>query len=147
MLLSASFTGKLKLVFVLTQEEAFYLEVLFESQKKEHRIFLKTLLTACLLLTACFYVTTIEILNVRNTKALKKIFWKTNIFFRKIECRLQLKLLRLKTQRFHTKLLCQEAILRQNRTERIKWIFLKERSFSGNYFILFKILFQFKNFL
>ena len=88
LLLSASFTGKLKLVFVLTQEEAFYLEVLFESQKKEHRIFLKTLLTACLLLTACFYVTTIEILNVRNTKALKKIFWKTNIFFRKIECRL-----------------------------------------------------------
>ena len=36
LLLSASFTAKFEVIFVLTQENAFFFEVLFLSQQEEH---------------------------------------------------------------------------------------------------------------
>ena len=64
--------------------------------------------------SACFYVTFPE--NFERTQhflILEKIFWKTETPFKKLECCFYLKVLRLKTQHFHTKLLCQKPILRQ----------------------------------
>ena len=40
-----------------------------------------------------------------------------------------------------------EANVKTNKMVTTKWIYLKERSFSSNYFIFLKILFQFKNHL
>ena len=45
----------------------------------------------------------LEILDVFNILTLKKIFWKTKAFFKKQGYRFLLKVLRLKTQHFHTK--------------------------------------------
>ena len=59
----------------------------------------------------------LETLNDFITSTLKQIFWKTKPFFKKLEYRFLLEnILPLKTQHFHTKLLCQKLMLRQ-----IKW--------------------------
>ena len=52
-------------------------------------------------------------LKVFNTLTLKQIFWKTKIFFKKLEYRFELKTLRLKTHHFHTKLPHQKPMIRQ----------------------------------
>ena len=52
----------------------------------------------------------LEILNVFNTSDLKHVFWKTKALFKK------LKVLRLKTRHFHTKLIC-KSMLRQTEWE------------------------------
>ena len=88
----------------------------------------------------------VEISNVFNTLTLKQIFWKTKTFFKKLEYCF-LKTLRLKTYHFHTKLPYQKPMLRQIKWVSTKWTHHKEWSFTGNYFIFLKILFQFKNLL
>ena len=55
----------------------------------------------------------LEILDVFYTLIVKLVFSKTQTIFRKLEYPFLLKVLRLKTQHFHTKLLCQKPILRQ----------------------------------
>ena len=49
----------------------------------------------------------LEILSVFNTFTLKWIFWKTNTLFKNYSSVFQSKVLRLKTQHFHTKVLSQ----------------------------------------
>ena len=83
----------------------------------------------------------VEISNVFNTLTLKQIFWKTKTFFKKLEYCF------LKTYHFHTKLPYQKPMLRQIKWVSTKWTHHKEWSFTGNYFIFLKILFQFKNLL
>ena len=85
----------------------------------------------------------VEISNAFNTLTLKQIFWKTKTFFKKLEYWF-LKALRLKTYHFHTKLPYQKPMLRQIKWVSTKWIHHKERSFTSNYFIFLKILFQLK---
>ena len=47
----------------------------------------------------------------------------------------------------HTKTVISEANIKANRTMSTKWTYHKERSFSSNYLIFLKILFQFRNLL
>ena len=57
-----------------------------------------------------------KVLNVFNTLTLMQNFWKTKIFFKKLEYRFLVETTRLKTHHFHLKLLCQKPMLRE-----IKW--------------------------
>ena len=52
----------------------------------------------------------LKVLNLFNTLTLKQIFWKSQTLFKKLE---KLKVLRLTTQHFNIKLLCQKPMLRQ----------------------------------
>ena len=54
----------------------------------------------------------LEILNVFNTSTLKQIFWKTQTLFEKLECGFLAEITWMKTQHFHTNLLCQMPMLR-----------------------------------
>ena len=86
----------------------------------------------------------VEILNIFDTLTLKQLFWKTKTFFNNWSIIFWLKALRLETHFFHTKLPYQKPMLRQ-----IEWWVqngpvTKEQSFTSNYFIFLKNLFQLK---
>ena len=51
--------------------------------------------------------------NVFTTLTLLQIFWKTKIFFKKLEDCFLVETTRLKTHHFHSELLCQKLMLRQ----------------------------------
>ena len=85
LLLSASFTAKFALVFVLTLENNFILKPTERVQiplKNGTRIFKIALR---LIDWDAFMWQSVETLNVFNTLTLKQIFWKTKIFFKKLE--------------------------------------------------------------
>ena len=94
-----------------------------------------------------FYVAIVKILNVFNTLALKKIFWKTKIFFEKLECVFLVESTTIENA--PCKSAMPEANVNTNRMVTIKWTWVnhKELSFASNYFIFLKILFQFTNLL
>ena len=71
LLLSASFTAKFELVFILTQEKNSYSRGLILSLRLRDR--------------HVFMWQSLETLNVFNISTLKQIFWKTITFFKKLE--------------------------------------------------------------
>ena len=146
------FTAKFKLIFILTQENTFSYRFDFKanrkstgsSTKKKKKTVLGIFKLALRLIDRhVFMWQSVEILKVFDTLPWKKIFWKTQTVFKKLEYRFLV--IRLKTQHFHTKLLSQKPVLRQ-----IEWgaqnaTVAKKRTFASNCFIFSKILFQFKN--
>ena len=84
----------------------------------------------------------VEILNVFNTLILKQIFWKTKTFLKKLKYRFLVESTEIENASFPYKPAISEANVKTNRMVSPKWTYHKERS---NYFIFFKILFQFKN--
>ena len=89
----------------------------------------------------------VEILNVFNTLTLKRVFWKSNTFFKKLEYRFLIESTKIENAPFPYKNAISEANVKINRMVSTKWTYQKERSFASNYFIFLKILFQFKNLL
>ena len=85
----------------------------------------------------------VEILKVFNTVILKQIFWKTKTFLKKLEFRFLVESTKIENALFPYKTAISEANVKTNRMVNEKWTYHKERSFAGNYFILF----QFKNLL
>ena len=65
------------------------------------------------------------------------------IFFEKLEERFLAESTKIEKQSFPYKTAISEANVKTNRMVNEKWTYHKERSFAGNYFILF----QFKNLL
>ena len=116
----ARFTTYFPLVFVLAQEKAFSWSFNFKANRS--RILMPTegfskktapgIFKTALRLRDwhVFMWQSLEILNVFNTSDLKHVFWKTKALFKK------LKVLRLKTRHFHTKLIC-KSMLRQTEWE------------------------------
>ena len=89
----------------------------------------------------------VEILNVFSTLILKQIFWKTKESFRNLEYRFFVETTKIENASFPYNTAISEANLKTNRMVSTKWTYRKERSFTSNYFIFLKILFQFKNLL
>ena len=54
-----------------------------------------------------------KVLNVSNTLTFIQIFWKTKTFFEKQENRFLVETTEIEKRHFHSKLLCQKAMLRQ----------------------------------
>ena len=79
----------------------------------------------------------VKILNVSNTSTLKQIFW--------IENRFLVESIKIENTSFPYKSVIPEANVKTNRMVTTKWTDHKEQSFSSNYFIFLKILFQFVN--
>ena len=87
----------------------------------------------------------VEILNVFNTLTFKQIFWKTKTFFKKLEYRFLVESTKTENASIPYKNSISEAnVTKTNRMANTKWAYLKERSFTSNYFIFLKILFQLK---
>ena len=76
----------------------------------------------------------VEILNVFNTLNLKQIFWKTKIFFKKLENHLLVKSTVIEKPSFPYKAAISEAIAKTNRMVSTKWTYDTVRSFAINYF-------------
>ena len=136
--ISARFTAKFNLVFILTQENTFswgfYIKVNRESIVSSKR-------QICL--TDWHVFMSPKILNVFNTSTLKKIFWKTNTFFKKLEYSFLAQSTKIEKTIFPYKTALSEANVKTNRMGNTRWTYHKERGFASNYFIFLKILFQF----
>ena len=88
-----------------------------------------------------------EILTDFNTLTLKQVFWKTKIFFKKLECRFSVESTKIDNASFPYKTDISEANVMKNRMVSTKWTYYKKRSFPSNFFIFLKTLFQFKDLL
>ena len=74
------------------------------------------------------------------------IFWKTKPIFKKLEhLFFSWKYYKIENASFLYETDISEAIVKTNKMVPSKWTYQKERSFSSNYFVFLKILFQFKN--
>ena len=87
----------------------------------------------------------LKILNAVYTLTLKQVFWKTQTPFKKLEYSFVVKSTKIGNATFPYKTALSEDNV--NRMWSTKWTYLKERSFTSNYFISIfpKILFHFKN--
>ena len=88
----------------------------------------------------------VKILNFFNSLTLKKIFWKTKIFFEKLEYGFLIESTKIENTSFPYKTAISEASVETNKMVATKWTYHKEWSFASNCFIFLEILFQFKNF-
>ena len=71
----------------------------------------------------------------------------SEIFFKKLEYRFLVESTKIEKASFPYKTAISEANVKTNRMVTTKWAYHRERSFTSNYFIFLKILFQFKNLL
>ena len=71
----------------------------------------------------------------------------SEIFFKKLEYRFLVESTKIEKASFPYKTAVSEANVKTNRMVTTKWAYHRERSFTSNYFIFLKILFQFKNLL
>ena len=134
-----SFTVKFDLVFVLTQKNVLSSRFHFKvnrksigSSKKRYQGFTRKIALRLSDQHVFFFVAItrdfdrsrdrhvfmwqwLEILNVFNILTLKQIFWKAQALFKKLV------VLRLTTQHFYTKLLCQKPMLRQMEWREQNW--------------------------
>ena len=151
LLLSANFTPKFGLVFVLTLENAISYRFYFKtngksigSSKMVPGIF-KIILR--LQDRHAFKWQSVEILNVFNTLTLKGIFWKTKNFLKELEYLFLVESTKIGNASFLNKSVMSEANAKTNRMVSTKWTYHKDRSFASNYFIFLKVLLQFKSLL
>ena len=86
-----------------------------------------------------------EILNVFTTLYLKLIFWKTETFFKKLAYHFLVRSTNIESVIFSHKTALLEANVKAGRVGSTKWTYHKGRSFSSNYVIFLKILFQSMN--
>ena len=146
------FYGKIWVGFCLNTGKHFFLEVSFQSQQKEHRLFLKTVLGIFKIVLRLRYQyvfiwQSVKNLNVFNTLTLKQIFWKTKTFFKKLEYRFLAESAKIENASFPYKSPIPEVNVRTNRMVSAKWTCHKKRNFASNYLTLLKIYFQFKSLL
>ena len=77
----------------------------------------------------------VEISNFFNTLNLIQIFWKTKIFFQKLENRLLVESTKIENVSFLYKTAVSESNAKTNRMVSTKWTYYKERSFGNSYVI------------
>ena len=68
-------------------------------------------------------------------------------FFKKLEYRFLVERTKIEKASFPYKTAISEANVKTNRMVTTKWAYHRERSFTSNYFIFLKVLFQFKDLL
>ena len=69
------------------------------------------------------------------------------IFFKNLEYRFLVERTKIEKASLPYKTAISEANVKKSRMITTKWAYHRERSFVSNYFIFFKVLFQFKNLL
>ena len=77
----------------------------------------------------------VKILNVFSSLTLKHIFWKTKTFFKKLENYFLVGSTKIENASFP----CKTAISGANVKKNTKWTYHKERSFTSNYLIFWKL--------
>ena len=88
----------------------------------------------------------VKTLNDFNILTLKQIFCKTETFFQKLEYGFLVESTKIENAIFPYQTAISEANVKINRIVSTKWTYDKGWSFAINYFfLLLKILFQFKN--
>ena len=75
----------------------------------------------------------------------KQIFWKIKTFSEKLKYPYLVERTKIENASFPYKTTISEANVKTNRMVTAKWAYHKERSFASNYFIFWKVLFQFNN--
>ena len=78
-----------------------------------------------------------KVSNVFNTLTLKKIFWKTKTFFKKLEYCFLVEATKIENTSFLFEAALSEANAKTNRMATTKWTCHKEWSFANNCFIFF----------
>ena len=73
-----------------------------------------------------FMLGSVEILNVLNALTLIQIFWKTNIFFKKLEYHFLVESTKIESTSFPFKTALSEANVKTNRMATTKWTYHKE---------------------
>ena len=89
----------------------------------------------------------VKILNVFNSIALKPIFWKKKTFFKKLEYHFLVETTKIENALFPYKTAISEGNFKTNRMVTTKRTYHEDWSFASTYFIVSKILFQFKSLL
>ena len=84
-----------------------------------------------------------KILNFFNSLTLKQIFWKTKTCFKQVGYSFLVESTMIENASFPYKTAISEANVKTNKMVSTKCTYHRERSFSSNYFIFLKILFQF----
>ena len=74
----------------------------------------------------------VDVLNYFNTSILKQIFWKTKIFFKKLEYCFLVESTKIENASFPYKTAISVANVKANRMVTTKWTYHKKRSFSSN---------------
>ena len=148
----SKFYSKIWVSFGLNTGEWFLLEVAVSDQLKEHRFFHKAALGIFKIAVRLrdqqvFMWRSVKTLNIFSTSNLKQIFQKTITFFKKLKYCFLVGDTKVENASFPYKTALSPADVETNTMVTTKWTYHKERSFSSNYFILFRILFQFKNLL
>ena len=138
MLLSASFTSKFGLVFVLTLENAFLRGFILKPTERAE-IFLKNSTrdfrnSPSCVRSACFYLT------ISGN-------FETKTFFKKLEYSFLIESTEIESASFPYTTAISEANVKTNTMVSTKCTYHKERSFARKPFIFLKIFFQFKNLL
>ena len=128
-LLSASFTAKFELVFVLTLENAFSQRIHFEANRKSTG-FLRNgtrnfLNSPPFERSACFSATICENLERFQYFNLKQIFQKTKTFFRKLEYPFLVESTKIENASFPYKTVISGANVKTNRMVSSKWTYAK----------------------
>ena len=95
--------------------------------------------------SACFYVTISRNFERFQYFAFETDFPKNKNLFLKLDYRFLVVSTKMENVSFPYKTPISEASVKTNRMVSTKWIYHKELSFTSNYFIFLKILFQFKN--
>ena len=85
----------------------------------------------------------VEVSNAFNTLTLKKIFWKTKAFFKKLEYYFLVKTTKIENTPFPFKTTLSEVNVKANSMATKKWAHNKEWSFASIYFNFLENLFQF----
>ena len=133
LLLSASFTAKLGLVFDLTMERAQVLLKNSNGDFKNSPLFKRL---------TCFMCHSVEILNVFNTLTLNRFSGKQKPFLKNQSIYYFLvESTKFKNASFRCKTAIPETNVKTNRMLSIKWTYHKEQSFASNYFF-FKFYFS-----
>ena len=141
----SSFYGKTWVGFCLNIRKRFFLEFSCQSQQKEHRLFLKTVLGNFKIALSlrdrhAFMWQSVKVSNVFNTLTLKQIFWKTKTYFKKLAYRFLVEATKIENTSFPFKTALSEANVKTNRMATTKWTYHKEWSFASNYLIFLENL-------
>ena len=142
----SKFYSKIWVSFGLNTGEWFLLEVAVSDQLKEQRFFYKEIAVR-LRDQQVFMWRSVKTLNIFSNSNLKQIFLKTITFFKKLQYYFLVGGKKIENASFPYKTAISLADVETNTMVTTKWTYHKEWSFSSNYFILFRILFQFKNLL
>ena len=147
----SKFTAKYGLVFILTLENAFSQRFHFQATERA-QVILKNGTrnfqnSPSFERSACFYVTISENFEHFHYFNFETDFLENENFFKKLQYRFLVERTKIEKASLPYKTAISKANIKANRMVATEWAYHREWSFTSNYFIFLKALFQFKNLL